>query len=480
MPPVPPGGRMTDLSADARRGFGPWDGYGPGEPLQSENRPVRVFDFPIGWNLQSRPRASEPFGFAELRAFANVELVRLAIETRKDQVERLDWRVRPKHERRLRGRVPRTPRSAAQEGRIKAIEAFLRKPDGVTLFAPWLRLLIEDLLVLDAPAIEMRRDRASRLVGMDVVPGDTITRLVDATGRTPLPPLPAYQQIIKGQVWADLTTRDLLYLPRNVRPGKMYGFSVVEQIIVTINTAMRRQAAQLAHFASGNTPPGLINAPQEWTPQQLKDYQDWFDARMKGQPDQRAGILWGPHGSKYQPFKDPPLKDDFDEWLARVVCYAFSLPPTPFIKQMNKSTSDNDQERSLTEGLEPLLLWIKRFLDDVIATEFGDPDLEFDWQTAADIDPKVQAEIDDTYLRNGSLLIDEVREGLGREPIPGGDAARIYTADGAIRIDQLDVHAEAKLTAMSQPRPGPNADPARDGDDKAQPAPKPKPQPAKE
>jgi len=25
-----------------------------------------------------------------------------------------------------------------------------------------------------------------------------------------------------------------------------------------------------------------------------------------------------------------PLKDDFDEWLARVVCFAFSVPPTAF------------------------------------------------------------------------------------------------------------------------------------------------------
>jgi hypothetical protein len=37
---------------------------------------------------------------------------------------------------------------------------------------------------------------------------------------------------------------------------------------------------------------------------------------------------WGPAEAKYIPFKKAPYKDDFDEWLTRIVCYAFSLPPS--------------------------------------------------------------------------------------------------------------------------------------------------------
>ena len=44
-------------------------------------------------------------------------------------------------------------------------------------------------------------------------------------------------------------------------------------------------------------------------------------------------LVWGPSGARYQAFKEAPYKDDFDEWLARIVCYAFSLPPTAFIRQ---------------------------------------------------------------------------------------------------------------------------------------------------
>jgi hypothetical protein len=50
--------------------------------------------------------------------------------------------------------------------------------------------------------------------------------------------------------------------------------------------------------------------------------------------------VWGPSGSRYQAFKEAPYKDDFDEWLARIVCYAFSLPPTAFTRQVNRATAE--------------------------------------------------------------------------------------------------------------------------------------------
>jgi len=38
--------------------------------------------------------------------------------------------------------------------------------------------------------------------------------------------------------------------------------------------------------------------------------------------------------------RQPPLKDPYDEWLARVICYAFSVPVTPSVAQVNRATSE--------------------------------------------------------------------------------------------------------------------------------------------
>ncbi|MDR3508422.1 MAG: phage portal protein [Caulobacteraceae bacterium] len=396
------------LAGDFQAG---WAVFGPGQPIAPMgDQAPRVWDYPVAINSVVRPRAYEPFGFPELRAFANVELVRLAIETRKDQIEGLDWRIKPRD-----GTAP-------DPDQLTQVSRFWRKPDGATDFATWLRLLIEDLLVLDAPSLERRFDLAGRLIGLDVIPGDTIHPLIDDTGRRPRGPgAIAYQQVIKGVAWADLTDADLIYAPRNPRPNHNYGLSPVEQIIVTINTVIRRQAAQLAYFTEGNLPAGLLNGPEGWNPDQIRDMQMWLDARLSGQVGEQAKLLWVPSGTRYQAFKDSPLKDDFDEWLARLVAYAFSLPPTPFVRQMNKSTAGEDQSRGLQEGLEPLKRWAKRLINGVIHNDLGAPDLEFCWNDGAVIDPLVQARIDDIAIRNGSLSVTEVRARLGLGPLPPSD-----------------------------------------------------------
>lgn len=455
-----PGGTRTSLSATVAASFMPsWGLFSPGIPLApAAPQPVRRLDFPVGVNTITTPRASEPFGFSQLRAFANVELVRLAIETRKDQVERHEWTVRPRADGFGRGR----PHDA--DARVRAVTKLLRKPDGVTSFATWLRLLLEDLLTLDAPVIEVRRTRGGQVVAFDVVPGDTIKLLVDETGRRPLAPLPAYQQVIKGLPWADLTSDDLVYAPRNPRPHHLYGFGPVEQVVVTLNTVLRRQAAQLAHFTEGNVPRGIINAPEGWTADQLREYQDWFDGSLAGNTAERAKLVWVGAGAKYQAFKDSPIKDEFDEWLARVVMFAFSLPPTPFVRQMNRSTSDNDAASSEEQGLAPLLGWAKRLMDEIVQDRLGHPDLEFAWVTAREIDPRVQAEIDDRDLRNGSALIDEVRARRGLDPVPGGNVARIYTATGAITLEANDAAAEGQAAAAARPTREATPRTDRDGD----------------
>ena len=427
--------------------------FSPGQPVTPvKQEPIRTWDFPVGVNTVITPRSYEPFGFRELRAFANVELVRLAIETRKDQLERLDWQIKPSDEKAAK-------KDKTLADRVAAAQKFFRKPNGTDSFATWLRLLIEDVLVIDAPVIERLRNRGGEVIGLDVVPGDTIKCLVDETGRRPKPPYPAFEQIIKGRVWNTLTTDDLIYAPRNRRPNHLMGFSPVEQIVVTIHTIINRQAAQLAYFTEGNTPRGFMEAAAGTVPNQLGELQTWLDSRLSGNIAEKSKILVVGPGGKYQQIKDPPLKDDFDEWLARVVAFAFSLPPTPFIKQMNRSTADTDQDRSLEEGLEPLKLWVSRLFTSILQDDLGEEDLEFAWVDTPSIDPKVQAEIDNINLKNASTTIDEVRDGRGQDPLPNGIGAKpfLQLPTGGVTLEQVWHASDMDLNPPEPPSPVPEA-----------------------
>ncbi len=398
--------------------------FSPGYPLAPlDPEELRVRDFPVGVNTIYTPRAYEAVSFEELRALADGhDITRLAIETRKDQIEKLDWTIKG-----IKG-------ARVDPARVAKVAAFWRRPDGERPFATWLREVLEDLLVLDAPALEMRRNRAGELIGLDPVDGATIKLLIDDTGRRPRPPAPAYEQVIRGRPWKLLSGDDLLYLPRNPRPHKAYGFGPVEQIVMTVNIALRRQVMQLQHFTEGNVPPGLLSAPDGWNVEQIRQFQEWFDSVLAGNTAGRTRLVWAPGGSKYQAFAEAPYKDEFDEWLARIVCYAFSLPPTAFTKQVNRATAETSQQAALDEGMAPLMGWVKRLADHVIQDRLGEPELEFAWAEGRPADPAQEAKIIDTYVRNGVYAINEARDLLGLDPVPGGDRPMVYGTQGAVPL----------------------------------------------
>lgn len=143
-----------------------------------------------------------------------------------------------------------------------------------------------------------------------------------------------------------------------------------------------------------------------------------------------------PAGTKFQEIKQPALKDEFDEWIARLVCFAFSTSPTPFVKAQNRATAETQEQAAQEGGLAPVMAWVKRLLDRVLAEDFGRGDLEFAWSEDREFDPLAAARIDDLALRNGSKLLNEVRDRLGLDPVPGGDVPMVLTPSGYVRIGE--------------------------------------------
>ena len=281
----------------------------------------RQFDYPFGVNLSYVPRATGGISFAELRALADaLPLLRAVIETRKDQIAGLSYAVR------ARDPAGRRRRAGAHS---KAALAFLARPDRRHSFAAWLRMLLEDMLVIDAADLYPRFSRDGALYSLDVIDGSTITPLIGEDGRSPEPPDPAYQQILHGVPAADFSSDELLYLPRNVRAHRLYGMSPVEQIALTVNIALRRDAATLDYYRAGSTPDAFATLPKEWTIDQIRQFQDYFDALMCGNSARRRMMKFMPSEFRLIEARQPPLKDQYDEWLARVICYAFSCRPRP-------------------------------------------------------------------------------------------------------------------------------------------------------
>lgn len=387
--------------------------FGPGEP-QAPAVPStkgRQWDYPAGYNLRLQPRSEEPISFGQLRALAqNCDLVRLAIETRKDQLCKLSWTVKPKEEVKEGGkRLLATAEAQAKEAR-----ELLRKPDRVHRWNQWLRMLLEDMFVIDAATIYPRPNRGGGLYALEVMDGSLIKPVLAEDGRVPLPPQPAYQQVLKGVPAADYTLEELIYFPRNPLSWRVYGLSPVEQILITVNIVIRRQLHLLQYYTEGNLPDSLLEVPEGWSTEQIREWQQYWDALFAGNTAQRRRGTWVPKGMTPHETKAAALKDSIDEWFARVVCYCFSLSPQPLVQQINRATAETAHEAALEEGLAPLQEWVKDGADEGL--ERGGYDLvEFAWEEESAVKPKEQAEIDEIYLRSGLRRRSEIRQDRGYE-----------------------------------------------------------------
>ena len=74
--------------------------------------------------------------------------------------------------------------------------------------------------------------------------------------------------------------------------------SPVEQIALTVNIAIRRDIATLDYYQFGCSPDAFATLPKEWTADQIRSFQDYFDALMSGNLARRRQTKFMPRRSR--------------------------------------------------------------------------------------------------------------------------------------------------------------------------------------
>ncbi len=436
--------------------------FPPQQPLQPIAQPLpfgaigRSWDYPVGWNTRVPPRSGTPVTFQTLKALADgYDVLRIMIERVKDKVNAQDWSIGMRDEKAERAPL------------CDEIEEFLQFPDKLHTWDDWLRMLLEQVLVYDAPAVWLQPTRGGDLYALQIIDGALVSPKIMADGRLPPPEFgPAYQQVIKGlpaidyiqpvpkgqPVPLDPTGQpfpELYYRPRNVRVDSVYGYSPVEQIIRTIQIGMAQEDWLRDYFTEGSVPDLLLGTPDNWNPDQIAQFQQWYDSVLVGNLANRRGARFIPGGVVPFDTKDKALMDAaVQEWLVRVMCFALGLNPMPFVKMMNKGQEATHHEESKEEGLQPWLEWVANFMNVLIAMKWARRDVVFKWTEADDTDPKTAAEIDKILIDTGMYLPDERRIARGDKAMDAADRETLNQKE----VAAATAIAEAKANA--KPAPG--------------------------
>jgi len=377
-----------------------------------------------GFSPMINPASGKVFpqrlNFQILRDFSSYyPIARACINYRKRQITQLDWSVTP-IEVELN---PDKKKKLKEKG--KEVKMMLEYPlgDKTMTFRDFITRILEDLLVLDALAIYRRKNRVGGIYGYQPIDASTIQLMVYEDGTTPAPPDPAYVQTILGRKTAELTTDELIYRSMNGRTNTPYGMSPIETLIITITTALKLSTYNLGYLTEGNTPEGFVELPKDiaGSPDQLRQWQEAWDAMFSGDPRYQRKLKFLPEGMKLHPFKKPDEMqfERFEKWLLQNACSVLEVAPQAigFQFERGKGATESEWEIGKERGLFPTANILKEILDQIIQHDLGYTDLEFVWTNINPTNQADEAKVFDTLVRTGAVSVDEWRLGEGLEPI---------------------------------------------------------------
>jgi len=388
----------------------------------------------VNGGVQRRTKPGSNISFDALRRFSiSHEISRACINLRKRQITSMEWTI---------GTADKDDKGS-YDTQINDCKEFFNAIGGRGIgYRRFMDRFIEDLMVLDAAVLEKQLTRNNKLHTIVPIDGATIRLRVDESGATPEPPESAYVQVIRGQVTAEWTDDEMIYAMMNSRNDTPYGLAPLESLMIIVTSSLKAGMYNLAYLTDGNIPEGFYTMPDSWTPQNIKDFQEYFDAMMAGDENVTRRLKFMPAG-QYSPTTKPTdmAFEQFNDWLMKITCALFEVNPVdigflPKTGLGGKGFVDGMQQGSYDKGLLPLALFIEEMFTKLIQEEFGYDKLKFSFPSLKEKDAKGVAETNQLLINSGQRTIDELRTDEGLDPLPDGLGAKPFVLGQISFLDE--------------------------------------------
>jgi phage portal protein BeeE len=353
---------------------------------------------------------------ANLRRLSETPVARKAINTVKDRIAGMHWRVQPRQGLSLEG----IPDGAA---RVQVLTQNLCAPNPEDSFRSLVEQVLEDVIVGGFGAIEVdATGDPQRPLVLWPVDGATIRVNANWDGRADSP---HYEQVTlqmgsNGKIV--LNDEDLIYIRLNPRTHTPFGLGRLEVAFEAINTFLgaHRYAGRLA----SNSVVEYALWLQDLTPERHERLIRWWQDEIEGTG--RVPILsveTKPEVLRFGGGTDADLRLQWQEFLLRIIADAFDLPPQ-FLgleREVNRSTAAEMNDTAFRSAVVPTARLLAEHLTrDAIGKRLGWNDLEFVFADLDSPNPMEEVQIQQILLQTGVLTVDEVRRMRGLGPLQGG------------------------------------------------------------
>lgn len=339
------------------------------------------------------------------------EWVRAAINIRKRQVSQAEWDI-----------VPIDHTKAVNEKLRQQIKQLFDEPNPKRSdFRGFIEPVIEDMLVLDAGAIEKEFTFGDQVAHLWDVDGSQfkVSTLWDGE-----PTQHRYFWYPDYQERAQLLDRELIYMMDNPATYRVVGLSPLETLKYAIDSELGSSAYNDRQMRSA-APDGMLDLGETARSEQVEDFKRFWRAEVAGQG--AMAIVGGSKNAKWVPFRQSNRDAQFMEWqeyLIRKIAAVFQLSPMDLMleRDVNRSTGEVQQENTEDRGQKPTMGLIAGYLTREVVWDEGfggrANNLQFTF-TALNLRETQTRAMIDRYAAGGmpTKTINEARHDAGRPPL---------------------------------------------------------------
>ena len=385
--------------------------------------------------------------------------VRAAVDSIVRRVSTFDWFVEPTLQ-------PADDNYDTSVALARAVKRRLEVPNvnGDT-WQEMMTMLLTDLLVYDAAALELVKDAEGNLVELVPIKGSTIHPIVDDHGT-----LLYYEQdlynddaLVTNEEGPTFQPDELVYLRLYPNTDSPEGMPIIETIVDQIITLMRSAQHAMLALDADEVPPGILvltgiaglaakEARQDLENLKGKDHK----IRVLTTPDPSGvGASWVE--LRHTP-KDLEMRQIVQD-IRRIVWRCFGVMPVEMgeTEMMPRATAEVQVDVASSYLVTPILELIaakinQRVLPVIIDDESLGGLITFGFDRTARLTPKEQKERAEThakYVQMGLMTRNEARTELGLLPIPGGDVPTVDTPNGPVPFEFFMAHPS--VAAPPQP-----------------------------
>ncbi|MBM7770633.1 HK97 family phage portal protein [Actinokineospora baliensis] len=342
---------------------------------------------------------------------------------------------------------------------IAAPPAWVRKPNPDMGRIAFLGMVMTSLLLTGNAYILVSRDRAGRVVALDVIPTHLVhPRYARVAGRRVIVyELSTTDEDGIPQVLGVLGSRDVLHLRGLPLAGSLTGVSPIRAAAVTVGLALNAQDYGYEFFGGGALPGAVVSVPGTMTAAGLKAARATWRT-IHGGRGNRHGLAVLTEGATFNKISISPDEAQFLETRAFQVpeiARLFGVPPH-LIADASGSTSWGSglAEQDLAFAKHSVRPWVERIeeaLSELLAADLGQPNafVKFGLDAMARASVKDRYEAYRVALNNGMLTRNEVRalEDLSPDTTGYGDHFLLPSSLALVGADGVTSLAASPVSA---------------------------------